>query len=67
MTTGAHEDGELTCPAAALPVEMYSEERKAEFLLSNAVDEQDYVWARHEVLRLGLDPDRVPHERKRSG
>lgn len=66
MTTGAHEDGELTCPAAALPVEIYSEERKAEFLLSNAVDEHDYVWARHEVLRLGLDPDQVPDERQRS-
>ena len=67
MTTGAHEDGELTCPAAALPVEIYSEERKAEFLLSNAVDEHDYAWARHEVLGLGLDPDQVPHERQRSG
>ena len=67
MTTGAHKDGELTCPAAALPVEEYSKERRAEFLLSNAVDEQDYAWARHEVLRLGLDPDQVPHERKRSG
>ena len=62
MTNGAHEDGELTCPAAALPVEIYSEERKAEFLLSNAVDEQDYAW----VLRLGFGPDQVPHERKRS-
>ena len=57
MTTGAHEDGELTCPTAALPVEIYSEERKAGFLLSNAVDEQDYAWARH---------DQVPHERHRS-
>ena len=66
MTNGAHEDGELTCPPAALPVEVYSEERKAEFLLSNAVDEQDYAWARHEVLRLRLDPDQVPSERKRS-
>ena len=66
MTTGAHEDRELTCPAVNLPVEIYSEERKAEFLLSNAVDEQDYAWARHDVLRLGLDPDQVPHDRQRS-
>ena len=66
MTAGAHEDGELTRPAVALPVEMYSEERKAEFLLSNAVDGQDYAWARREVLRLGFDPDQVPHERQRS-
>ena len=57
MTTAAHEDGELTCPGVALPVERYSEERKAELLLSNAVDEQDYASARH---------DQVPHERQRS-
>ena len=48
----------MTCPGVALPVEIYSEERKAEFLLSNAVDEQDYAWARH---------DQVPHERQRPG
>ena len=63
VITEAHDDGVLVRPAVALPVERYSDQRKAEFLLANAVDEQDYVWARAEVRKLGLDPDDVPHER----
>ena len=62
----AREDGVLVRPAVALPVENYSDQRKAEFLLSNAVDERDYRWARAEVRKLGLDPDVVPHERPTS-
>ena len=50
-------------PATALPVEIYTDERKAEFLLSNAVDEQDYAWAVGEVRKLGNRPDTVPHRR----
>ena len=42
--------------ADRMPVEEYSDERKAEFLLSNAVDELDYVWAVREVRKLGVDP-----------
>ena len=49
-----------------MPVEEYSAERKAEFLLSNAVDELDYAWAVRQVRRLGVDPDAVPHERPRA-
>ena len=52
--------------ADRMPVEVYSAERKAEFLLSNAVDEQDYVWAVREVRKLGIDPEAVPHERPRA-
>lgn len=63
VITEAREDGVLVRPAVALPVENYSDQRKAEFLLSNAVDERDYRWARAEVRKLGLDPDDVPHER----
>ena len=63
VITEAREDGVLVRPAVALPVESYSDQRKAEFLLSNAADEQDYIWARAEVRKLGLDPDHVPHER----
>jgi hypothetical protein len=37
-------------------VEIYRPERKAEFLLSNAVDQKDYRAARNEVQRMGLDP-----------
>lgn len=55
------EDGILLRPAVALPVEIYTPERIAEFLLSNAVDAEDYERAREEVRRLGFDPDRIPH------
>jgi hypothetical protein len=46
-----------------VPVEKYTPERKAEFLLSNAIDEADYHKARKEVRKLGLDPDSIPHRR----
>jgi AbrB family looped-hinge helix DNA binding protein len=56
-------DGILIRPAVAVAVEAYTPERKAEFLLSNAVDEDDYARAVREVRRLGLDPDEIPHKR----
>jgi hypothetical protein len=43
--------------------EKYSPERKAEFLLSNAIDAADYRKARKEVRKLGIDPDSIPHLR----
>ncbi len=55
------EDGVLIRPAVAMPVEIYGDERQAEFLLSNAVDEEDYQLARKEVEKMGLDPDRIQH------
>ncbi len=55
------DDGILIRPAIILPVERYTPERKAEFLLSNAVDAADYRKARKEVRKLGLDPDSIPH------
>lgn len=55
------EEGVLLRPAVALPIETYSKERKAEFLLSNAVDEADYQRARDEVRKMGLDPDAIEH------
>ena len=45
------------------PVEIYSAKRKAEFLLANAVDEEDYAWAEREVRKLRIDPAAVPHGR----
>lgn len=56
------------CASAAdrMPVEEYSAERIAEFLLSNAVDEVDYAWAVREVRKLGIAPETVPHERPRA-
>lgn len=43
--------------------EIYSTVRKAEFLLSNAVDKDDYRAACDEVRKLGLNPEEVPHHR----
>jgi AbrB family looped-hinge helix DNA binding protein len=57
------EDGILIRPAVVLPVERYSPERKAEFLLSNATSTSDYRKARKAVRQLGLDPDSIPHRR----
>jgi len=56
-------DGILIRPAMIIPVERYTPERKAEFLLSNAIDETDYRKARKEVRKLGLDPDTISHRR----
>ncbi|MEX1182066.1 MAG: AbrB/MazE/SpoVT family DNA-binding domain-containing protein [Gemmatimonadota bacterium] len=57
------EDGILIRPAITLAIESYSAERRAEFLLSNATDEDDYARAREAVEELGLDPDSIPHAR----
>ncbi len=57
------EDGILFRPAVLVPMERYSPERKAEFLLSTATTNADYRKARREVRKLGLDPDSIPHRR----
>ena len=63
VTAEEKDDGILIRPAVVVPVERYSPERKAEFLLSNAVSESDYRKARKEVRKLGVDPDSIPHHR----
>ncbi len=55
--------GVLLRPAAVLPVEVYTPERKAEFLLSNATDASDFRKAQAEVRRMGLDPAKVRHRK----
>jgi AbrB family looped-hinge helix DNA binding protein len=55
------EGGVLIRPALVLPIEAYTPERKAQFLLSNAVDAADYVGAVKAVRAMGLDPDAIPH------
>jgi len=62
----ARPEGVLIRPAVAVPIEVYTPERKAEFLLSNAVDAKDYAWAVAQVKALGLDPKSIPHHRPRS-
>jgi AbrB family looped-hinge helix DNA binding protein len=57
------EGGILIRPATVLPVEIYTPERRAEFLLNNAVGGEDYRRVRAEVKRMGLDPDRIRHHR----
>lgn len=63
VTAEETEDGILIRPAIVMPVERYSRERKAEFLLSNAIDRADYQRARKEVRKMGVDPDSIPHRR----
>jgi len=57
------DDGILIRPAVLVPVERYSPERKAEFLLSTATTRADYREARKAVRALGLNPDSIPHKR----
>ncbi|MBI4389559.1 MAG: AbrB/MazE/SpoVT family DNA-binding domain-containing protein [Nitrospinae bacterium] len=59
-------DGVLIRPAATVPIEVYSPERKAELLLSNAVDKRSYEAAWKEVRKMGLDPDKIPHYKIKS-
>ena len=56
-------DGILIRPAMAIATETYTPERKAAFVLENAVDAADYTAARESVRRLGVDPDSIPHTR----
>jgi AbrB family looped-hinge helix DNA binding protein len=63
VTAEEKDDGILIRPAVIVPVERYTPERKAEFLLSNAVDEADYRSARKAVRKMGFDPDLIPHAR----
>jgi AbrB family looped-hinge helix DNA binding protein len=56
-------DGLVIRPAVAMPIEMYSKERKAEFLLNNAIGPEGHEAARKAVREMGLDPDASPHER----
>jgi AbrB family looped-hinge helix DNA binding protein len=54
-------DGVLIRPAAAFPLEMYTPERQAEFLLSNAVGPKDYARTKEAVRMMGLDVRKIPH------
>jgi hypothetical protein len=60
-TAEAREGGVLIRPAVVLPVEIYTPERKAQFILSNAVDATDYASAVAAVRATGLDPNAIPH------
>lgn len=49
-------------PAATYPVEIYTDERIAEFRLNNALDAKDYEVALKDVRAMGLDPAKIPHK-----
>ncbi len=55
------EDGILIRPAEMPSVEIYTPERKAEFLLSNSLDAQDYLENVKRVREMGLDPEKIDH------
>jgi len=63
VSVEARPEGVLLRPVVTLPVEIYSPERKAEFLLNNAVTQADYDQVVKEVHKMGLDPDEIPHKR----
>jgi len=63
VTAEEKDDGILIRPAVVIPIERYAPDRKAEFLLSNAVGQPDYRSARKAVRKMGLDPDSIPHRR----
>lgn len=63
VTAEPRADGILLRPAILVPIEQYTPERKAEFLLTNVTNSADYRRARREVKKLGLDPDSIPHRR----
>jgi len=63
VTAEERDDGILIRPAILVPVERYSPERKAEFLLSTATTGADYRKARTAVRSLGLDSDAISHQR----
>ena len=60
------DDGILIRPAVLVPVERYSPERKAEFLLSTATTAGDYQKARRAVRKLASIqiPSRIDGRRK---
>jgi len=59
----ARAEGVLLKPVATIPIEIYTPERKAEFLLNNAVTPEDYAWAVKEVRKMGLNPESISHEK----
>ena len=59
----ARSEGVLLRPVVTLPVEIYTPERKAEFLLNNTITPEDYAAAVKEVRKMGLNPKKIPHKK----
>jgi AbrB family looped-hinge helix DNA binding protein len=56
-------EGLILRPVVTLPIEIYTPERKAEFLLNNAITSEDYAIAVDRVREMGLDPEKIPHKK----
>ena len=56
-------EGVLLRPVVTLPIEIYTPERKAEFLLNSAITSEDYAIAVDQVREMGLDPEQIPHKK----
>jgi len=54
-------DGVMLRPVVTLPVEIYSPERKAEFLLNSTTTLKEYAEAIKKIREMGLDPETIPH------
>jgi len=59
----ARSEGLLLRPVVTLPIEIYTPERKAEFLLNNTITQGDYAAAVKKVRAMGLDPKTIPHKK----
>ena len=54
-------EGILIRPVWDERMEVYTDERIAEFLLTNSIGEDEYQVMRKEVIKMGLDPDKILH------
>lgn len=64
LVADAQPEGIMLRPAVALPVERYTPEQKAQYLLNNAVTKEDIRWAETEICKMGLDPATVVSDKK---
>jgi AbrB family looped-hinge helix DNA binding protein len=63
LAVDTSEGGIIFRPLAEDDIEIYSSERRAEFVLHNAVNDEDYAQAVEEVRRMGVEPESIPHTR----
>ena len=59
-------EGVFLRPAVIFPVEIYTPQRKAEFLLNNAISEKDYLWAVQQIKKLEVDPEKISHPKPKA-
>ena len=63
VLVAAGPEGVMIRPAVTVPVEVYSLERKAAFILESWLKPEDYPKLRDQVRRMGVDPDKISHTR----